>query len=867
MAADKQGVKNQKDFNNEMSNSISLEQQIIDLLKTRRGIDSGILSDQQDISNVLQDQVSQQKFLNSEKKLTRDISNQITKAATEAYSIQQDELGLTSTNAKLKKQQESLEKNIILAKQQQAKFAKMATEGDAKSRELNAAIAESLGEQVTQAQIIQAEMKKISRESKLTSDSLGVKTFGGLSDLVKSVPGLSRFSGPFQEAAEAARKHGAAQAKMLTTGKGLTKDKIKELGLTKKLTVTNADGTKKVLTGRAAAVKLQKEGVKLTGTMGAGFKSLGPAIAKAFGPMALAVAALNQIIKAFGAADKAAGDLAKSQGISYNEAAAFNKEIADSGVTTGKLLTTTKDVVAAQIELNKVFGTSVKFSNEFAAEFSEIQKTTGLSTESMKMFAEQAMVGGTSIQDQLVQVTAVTQELNNQNGVAFSAKSIQEGLAKASASQLITAGRNTKELANQVFQAKLVGLNMQQLESVGRSMLDFESSIAAEMEAELMTGKQLNLEKAREAALQGDLATLASEMRKEVGTAAEFGEMNVLQQEALAKAFGMQREDMAAMLLENEKLEKVKAQGFESMDDAQKQYNEAVKSGNMSEELKKKLADAGVLKQMESVTQQEKMAAITEKLTDLFIKLADPLIPVISKIMEIGSAVITTVTPAFQMLGKIIEGLMVVIQPIVDAFLTIFDLVQSIFDPTKSFGDVLAEAGPIVSGLAVAFGVVGTALVVSIVPSMYAAAASAVGYAISMASAAIAAVTTASAATLGIGIAAVVAGIAAAAYAFNNAKKEASSAGDMISPADGKTMVSTKEGGLFSLSPNDDLVAGPGAAQAISNSGGGGNNDAQLMALNTKMSRLIALIEQGGNVYIDSTKVGTAMAVGSYKVQ
>ena len=45
--------------------------------------------------------------------------------------------------------------------------------------------------------------------------------------------------------------------------------------------------------------------------------------------------------------------------------------------------------------------------------------------------------------------------------------------------------------------------------------------------------------------------------------------------------------------------------------------------------------------------------------------------------------------------------------------------------------------------------------------------------------------------------------------------------GDMNSPADGKTVVSTKEGGLFELSPNDDLVAAPGAASALANANNG----------------------------------------------
>jgi hypothetical protein len=49
-------------------------------------------------------------------------------------------------------------------------------------------------------------------------------------------------------------------------------------------------------------------------------------------------------------------------------------------------------------------------------------------------------------------------------------------------------------------------------------------------------------------------------------------------------------------------------------------------------------------------------------------------------------------------------------------------------------------------------------------------------------------------------------------------------AGDMYSPADGKTQVSTKEGGLFELSKNDSLMAFPEKKGSKNQSGGGGGN-------------------------------------------
>jgi poly-gamma-glutamate capsule biosynthesis protein CapA/YwtB (metallophosphatase superfamily) len=96
----------------------------------------------------------------------------------------------------------------------------------------------------------------------------------------------------------------------------------------------------------------------------------------------------------------------------------------------------------------------------------------------------------------------------------LNSKDIQEGIAELSAVQQLNAGRSTEEMARQVFQAKLLGASQSQLESASSSLLDFESSIGAEMEAELLTGKQLNLEAARAAALAGDQGKLAEELVK-----------------------------------------------------------------------------------------------------------------------------------------------------------------------------------------------------------------------------------------------------------------------------------------------------------------------------------------------------------------
>jgi hypothetical protein len=85
-------------------------------------------------------------------------------------------------------------------------------------------------------------------------------------------------------------------------------------------------------------------------------------------------------------------------------------------------------------------------------------------------------------------------------------------------------------------------------------------------------------------------------------------------------------------------------------------------------------------------------------------------------------------------------------------------------------------------------------------------------------------------------------GAVAAAGALAYGYSLVSKAGDVMSPADGKTRVSTKEGGLFELSPNDDLVAAPGAAKAMQG-GAAGGTQMNLAILSAPLNAMIAEIK------------------------
>ena len=133
-------------------------------------------------------------------------------------------------------------------------------------------------------------------------------------------------------------------------------------------------------------------------------------------------------------------------------------------------------------------------------------------------------------------------------------------------------------------------MNLEGVDKIASSLLNFESSISAELEAELITGKALNLEKARQAALDNDLATVATEISRQVGSSADYSKMHRKEQEALAKAVGMSRDELAGSLVAQEMKNKLTT---EHLSDAQKVTYEAHKNREAQNRIAQSIAKIG----------------------------------------------------------------------------------------------------------------------------------------------------------------------------------------------------------------------------------------------------------------------------------
>ena len=105
-------------------------------------------------------------------------------------------------------------------------------------------------------------------------------------------------------------------------------------------------------------------------------------------------------------------------------------------------------------------------------------------------------------------------------------------------------GKNILEAAG--YAAKL-GVNMKTLSGISEGLLDFESSITKELELGAMLGRNINLNRARALAYEGDIEGATKETLKQLGGIEAFNRMDYFQKKQTADLLGVSVAELQKM--------------------------------------------------------------------------------------------------------------------------------------------------------------------------------------------------------------------------------------------------------------------------------------------------------------------------------
>ena len=395
---------------------------------------------------------------------------------------------------------------------------------------------------------------------------------------------------------------------------GYEKNIVKAMGLQGKIASGINEGLKKSGFGKLAdslgiddAIKSNRkftksllDGGKKAATIGDKFKiaknfvgSLGKNLLKALGPVVL----ISELVQGIFRADQETTELGKSMALTKGEATVFRENLAEAARDSGNIAVTSEKLVKSFNELNKQLGFINNFTLDTLVTMTKLTEQVGLNAQEAGGLVTLSEARGKNAEDEYKAVLATTYNLQRQTGIQLDNREILKAVAAVSGQLRANLEANPAAIAEAVTLAVQLGGSLDDVKNISSAILDFEASIAKELEAELLTGKEINLERARLAALNGDIADLTREISSQVGTFTEFSKMNVIQQEALAQAFGLSSDRLSDMLFKQQVMgrsaKELKAAGEDDLAKMVEQQSMQDKFNQTVQKLQSIFADVG----------------------------------------------------------------------------------------------------------------------------------------------------------------------------------------------------------------------------------------------------------------------------------
>lgn len=325
------------------------------------------------------------------------------------------------------------------------------------------------------------------------------------------------------------------------------------------------------------------------------------------------------------------GALIYRQLLKFDEEAVKTKRVigqwADASALANTKFVTGTEVLRTMRDLGEQFHINPVqvFSSQELGRIAEAQKLTGMSAQAAGNLGVQSKIIGKNADSYRDSIAAGANQANKLNHSAVNLSAVQNDVLNTSRAITMSYGQNVEGLARAASTAASLGMNLQDVENISRNLINFQSSIEAEMQAQLLTGQQLNLARARELALNNDLEGVAKEISSQGVDAAKFSHMNLIQQENMAKALGMSREQMSKMLIMQEINRGLTAQQVAAM------------TGMRKEDI-------------EALSAQEKWQTMKQRFLETLVPLLEPVLQVVSDILRLLTPIVGAIS---WILGKV----------------------------------------------------------------------------------------------------------------------------------------------------------------------------------------------------------------------
>ena len=291
----------------------------------------------------------------------------------------------------------------------------------------------------------------------------------------------------------------------------------------------------------------------------------------------LAGAVLKFAIQKLKEFDTETVNIQRNFAVTKKEAIQINQQLARTAVGAKTLGVNLESVTRGVNSLNEELGgTALLFTKDIQVGMAELTDRQKLSVKAAASFTTQAINSGKAVDTIRAEQEATFKAVKASTGVALNFTQTLEEAGQISGALRLNLEATPGGLTEAVAMAKSLGVEMNAILGTQASILDFETSIANELAAEAIIGRDINLERARLAAMNNDIAGLTQEIASQFGSVEEFQSLNYLQQEAFAKALGMSKDQLAEQLRTQQSINEQIETGVETAGDSLTQNSSAL---------------------------------------------------------------------------------------------------------------------------------------------------------------------------------------------------------------------------------------------------------------------------------------------------
>lgn len=318
----------------------------------------------------------------------------------------------------------------------------------------------------------------------------------------------------------------------------------------------------------------------------------------------------------------------------------------------GGLEQPTKATLESMVVLNKNFGVGAVE----AAKVNKVMQNMGGLTESQAQYLTNSVV-----------------QMSKLAGVA--PQQVMADIAENSGEALKYFRGQPALLAKSAVSLAAMGSSLESAAKSSEALLNFESSIADELEASALLGKELNFDKARAAAFAGDQYGQEKAIMEQMMSIGDISKMDVYSKEALAKATGKSVEELINMQRIQSKFPNLDATRLEAA-------HALIDAG-------KEIAD---INEQDLATQAEKMAKDKE--------MQSRIDAMVNEVMGFGTQLMDILMPVAEIVLGLIVGffkpLMAIVSSIFDHIKKAFEPISEMLGPSNSLFDIFEEIGKVI---------------------------------------------------------------------------------------------------------------------------------------------------------------------------